>query len=221
MNFLRESPEGIRWAEYRKLELLLSLPFALVIWCYLEFLWILSNRISRLVEIDSVPPSAILYGFHYDSLQNYISTTLISKSGRAIRWIGFHGFLSYLGFFVGCLRTSRYVRFHPRGTKPALDELVEILQKHPNTLFGIFTDAGGPYRRVRESLVKLSIATGRPLVPLHSSFSPKVKIHGHSVPFPFGKCVVNFGVPTFPNELKQLDLQTARDTLEKRLDATN
>jgi 1-acyl-sn-glycerol-3-phosphate acyltransferase len=86
-------------------------------------------------------------------------------------------------------------------------------------MLGIFTDGGGGNRyRVRESLVKLAVRSGRPVVPFRSLYSPGFRLFGEDYPrgFSVKGCSV-FGKPISAEELSRMEPEAARTFLEKSL----
>jgi hypothetical protein len=220
---LKNSPEGLPWHEYKLLEFLLAAPIGYPAGIFLELMWRCSRKNSRLIGVEHLPENAIIYGFHVDVCLNYMTMRLLKDAGRRVLFCGGHNFVSYWAAgpgSMGAYQTWRYDRRLP--TKP-LQQIVNMLGGEPHALFGIFSDgAAGERCRIRESLVKLSIATRRPVVPYRSLYSPSARLGGDDYPvglFVSGTSV--FGQPIEFERLEQLDLEAARMLLENELYAVS
>lgn len=220
MNFVKnpsKSPEGIAWKDYRLGSLLAMAPFSFAATAYLEVVTRFSAPHSRLENFETVPENAILYGFHYDVLANYITMNLISKRTEPVLWIGYHGFLAYSSFFCGVTGNYVNIRYFLNTEEKPLDQLVKLLALYPLRRFGIFTDAGGPYEKVRKSLPDLGIKTNRPLVPLRSIPQKKILIRKHQLPIPGTPVIAKFGKPTYPHESTPALLQSRIEEISRFL----
>ena len=190
-----KTPENIELRAYRWPELV----FAFVVGAPLFLALTAWKRTLRFRNPDlaELPPGAILFGFHehlYVSLMNEI---FYYPGADGPAWLGYHGFLSYVGapfYFYGRLPVFRY----KKSTSPApLDQIISYLRAHPNMRFALATDAGRPYGEVRGSLIKISRATGRPLVAFRYRCERALRIFDHLIPLPFSTVELLFS-PSLP-----------------------
>lgn len=210
-----KSPEGIPWKDYKLFKLLLVLPISLFFAGYLELIWFFSKKKSVLVNFSDVPSNAILYDFHRDVMTNYVTMRMIRSSGKTVKFLNYHGLLSYLAFGCGCTGAYEVIRFRFDSKKRPLQQVIETINYFSEALFGLFTDAGKPYGQVRTSLVEISKATNRPLVPFVSRFQPSLRFFETAIPLPFGKGQAVFGRTIFPDEIKDLSIEAAQQFLQQ------
>jgi hypothetical protein len=178
------SPEEIPWKDYKIISLLIVAPFSLIVGLFLETVWFFSKSKAALVHFDKAPDNAIIYGFHEDVMTNYITMHLIKKKeNHPCIFSGFHGFASYIAFGPGSMGAYKVFRFYYGIKSKPREQIVQYLNSKPSHMFGIFTDAGGPYNKVRKSLISLAIESKRPLVPFRSFYSPCFKLGNSRVPF--------------------------------------
>ena len=216
---LKVSPEKIPWREYKLLQLAVVAPFSIFMAYYLELVSYLSRKNSKLENFDRVPENAILFGFHEDIMTNYVTMRLIKKnSENPCVFSGFHGFFSYVSFGPGAMGAYDVFRFYYGKKIKPRDQIINFLAKNTNRRFGIFTDAGGPFYKVRKSLVELAIKTKRPLVPFRSRYSPGVIFFNNKFPLPIIKGKSLFGEPIDCSKLSNLNIQNARDYLQEKID---
>lgn len=214
---LEISPEGIPWREYRLAGLLLWLPFTVVMAIYLEMVWLVSKRFAKTLGLEKVPNNAIIYDWHADVMTNYLTVHLIKKYRQKITFLGSHDTISYIAFGPGSTGAYEVFRYRRGTDRKPVTQIVSFLDSRPNQILGIFTDAGGPYFHVRESLVNLALASSRPLVPYRSFYRPYLKVMGHFLPLPMVKGASVFGDPIYPAELGKIDSVAATQLLENRL----
>lgn len=219
MNPLKYSPEGLPWKDYRPLQFLAAAPLSYAAACWLEAMWRCSRRHARLVGAETLPDNAIIYDFHVDVCLNYITMHLLKELGKKVVFATSHDFNSYLAAGPGSFGAYQSWRFDRRQPAKPLEQIGEMLEGRPDSILGIFTDgAGGKPFRVRESLVKLAIASKRPLVPFRSLYSPTFRMLGDD--YPKGLVVKGrsvFGAPIAFSDLAALDVETARSMLESAL----
>ncbi|MDB5039220.1 MAG: hypothetical protein JWQ35_2748 [Bacteriovoracaceae bacterium] len=133
-------------------------------------------------------------------------------------WIGYHGIISYSAFCCGLTNKYVNVRFKTKGDQKPIDQLVEMLDRNSQRQFGIFTDAGGPYGKVKGSLVALAKRSGRPLIPLRSFSANHCLLLGHQIPYPKSPVTAVFGKAITPEELSFENPEENRKLLQTRLE---
>lgn len=173
-------------------------------------------------EAAAVPENAICYLFHGEIIYAIATVNLWQdqaiKPERPGAYLGFHGFFSYLGslpFALTGWRTCRYDR--RRGERP-LNVILRYLNNHPGTFF-MRTDAGGPYYKVKGSVIKLSRESGRPLVPFRQFSSRYFVINSHQIPLPGARITTRIGEPITAQELRSLSDEEALKRVQAAMDA--
>lgn len=211
------SPEGIAWSEYNLPQLALMAPFGVPVGLYLEMVWKLSKQDAHIIGAEDLPENAILYDFHIDVATNFITMHLLAELGKKAIFSGYHGFMSYSSFGPGSMGAYHVWRYDRRLKIKPFDQMVAMLKAKPDRILGIFTDAGGPYFKVRDSLPRLAIATGRPLVPFRSLYDPSVLILNQMLPAPRVKGKSLFGKPILAGTLNGIALEERPRFLEQKL----
>lgn len=167
-------------------------------------------------EVSRVPRNAILYSTHLDVISATINPTL--HRGPLIV-VGYHAFLAYLYIVWDRVAGIGHLCYHRVSDVPPLDQLQAMFRKYPEHRFWIFTDSGGPYGRVRKSLVILSRESGRPTVAARLKASRFFHLLGHRIPSPFSRVTITFAEPVTAAELSALSPEAARDRLQAQLDS--
>jgi hypothetical protein len=212
------SPEGLPWKDYKLGQLVLMAPFGLSVGAYLQLVWKLSRDRARLIGREHLPDNAIIYDYHTDVATNFVTMHLLRESGKKVVFAGYHGFLSYSTFGPGSMGAYDVWRYHRGSSEKPFDQIVAMLNSCPDRIFGIFTDAGGPYFQVRESLARLSLATKRPLVPYRSLYSPiALNLFGQKIPAPRVEGRSILGQPIAHETLSQIPLKSRASYLDRKL----
>ncbi len=212
------SPEGIPWKNYKLGQWALMAPFGMSVGMYLQLVWKLSKGQSQIVGLEHLPENAILYDFHVDVATNFITMHLLREAGKKVIFSCHHGFLSYSTFGPGSMGAYDVWRYDRKLKEKPFDQIVAMLAARPNRVFGIFTDAGGPYFKVRESLPRLALATGRPLVPFRSLYKPiAFNLSGQKIPAPRVNGKSFIGSPILPETLSQIASEKRQEFLELKL----
>ena len=81
------------------------------------------------------------------------------------------------------------------------------------------TDAGGPYYKVKGSVIKLSRESGRPLVPFRQFSDRHVVINSHQIPLPGARIITKIGAPITAEELRSLSDEDALKRVQSAMDA--
>ncbi|MCK5681407.1 lysophospholipid acyltransferase family protein [bacterium] len=109
-----------------------------------------------------------------------------------------------------------------RGGATAMYQLIEKMQKNPETSAGMLGDGPrGPARKLKMGALKIAQATGAPILPFaYSAKSHKLfaSWDRFMLPLPFSPLVVIFGEPMLvPAELSQVEVEGLRCELEASL----
>ncbi len=114
-----------------------------------------------------------------------------------------------LGFHMWIYRRNSTVR--PR------DQIIELIRSR-GCHIGLFTDAGGPYGRVKRGLATIARATDAFVVPVIARCRPRVRLPRpwrYGVPLPYCSVVVLNGSPLDGRTAALTDYQSAIDKLEQ------
>jgi lysophospholipid acyltransferase (LPLAT)-like uncharacterized protein len=136
----------------------------------------------------------------------------IGHDGLASRMLQRTG--ARLGYHLWIYRRRSLVR--PR------DQIVELMRTRGCNI-GLFTDAGGPYGRVKPGLVHIAAATNALVVPLVARGKPLLRVRRpwrHGVPLPYCRVVVHHGPPLDGARTTLDQYQRALDELERRTAAS-
>jgi hypothetical protein len=225
MKELQPSPrytlEGNPLSEYHWPSLIASMPGNLLIEL-LRRLFTPFIRAETPHVAASVPENAICYLFHGEMI--YAIATVKLWQSQAIKpdrpgaYLGFHGFFSYLGSLPFALTGWRTCRYDRRTGERPLNVILRYLNIHPGTFF-MRTDAGGPYYKVKGSVIKLSRESGRPLVPFRQFSDRHFVINSHQIPLPGATIITKIGAPITAEELRNLSDDEALKRVQSAMDA--
>jgi len=193
---------------------LLALPFALAFLCALKILSYFVKVTPS--ELGKLPPNALLYGTHLDVFSACLSPNFHDPSMIVI---GYDGFLPSLYIPWDHLVGISHLCYRRDSSTPPLDQLLNMFTQHAGHRFWIFTDSGGPYGRVRKSLVILSVESQRPVVAMKLTPSRYFRILEHRIPLPFSRITVKFSPPIPHETLAMLSRDAARERLQAAVDA--
>ena len=213
------SPEGIPYADYDARGLALALPVGAASTVLLAGL-----RATTTESLDHrkvrIPANAILYMFHRDIELAIFAPAFWDALGSDFAYLGFHGFASYVGVVWPWLRGYRAFRYARGGSpKKPMEQVLDYLLANPHERFALRTDAGKPYGVVRASLVDFSLATGRPLVAVRQVADRSTQLAGHYFPLPGATIESRVSAPVYPDDLRSLTREAARDRLQNVIDA--
>ncbi len=208
--------EGLPLRDYSIPALLLSAPLALLIYVYGRLMRLLGSEAP--FDASGIPPNAIVYAFHTDTFASGMADGFRDAIGGT--WIGFHGALSYMGSLGFVLRGEPVFRFRRSSQEPRpLQQILEFLAKAEGRIY-IRTDAGGPYKKVKPSLIEMAFQSGRPLVAVRHRLSQEFIVNHHSLPWGRPKLVTVASAPLSAETLKkaasrEAALQLAQDMIDK------
>jgi hypothetical protein len=191
--------EGIPWRDYSVPDILLAIPLAVLIYGYTRLMRLLGSE--KVVFPEDLPRNALVFAFHTDTFASAMADDF--RDGLKATWIGYHGSLSYmgsLGFLVRGEPCFRYQRRNP-ATKP-MQQILDFLKRHQGRVY-IRTDAGGPYKQVKPSLVDLALSSDRPLVAVRHRLSRDFILHHHALPLAGAQLETWISRPLYPEELKK------------------
>jgi len=167
-----------------------------------------------------IPANAILYMFHRDIELAIFAPAFWRMLGPDFAYLGFHGFASYVGVVWPWLHGYRAFRYARGGAgKKPMEQVLDYLRAHPNERFALRTDAGKPYGVVRASLVDFALETGRPLVAVRQIADKTTQIAGHHLPRPSATIESRISAPVYPDDLRALTRDAARERLQHVIDA--
>ncbi|MDA9189354.1 hypothetical protein N9O57_00050 [bacterium] len=199
--------EGIEFKDYNHSQLIWSLPFGLV----LETIWFFQRLVtSDKAEFNEnkIPSNAIIVTFHSDSYLDPLSSTLWRKFARKnYYWIGFHGFLSYIGTFRAMMMGVGAYRYRRNCEKRPMDQIRDFLSDNLDCQVMIRTDSGGPYNKVRPSLIDMAIRYDRPLVCMRVHSSKFFLINQHKIALP--GAIIRAGISN------TIEVDVLKDAVEK------
>lgn len=224
MKYLQQAPhdtlEGNALSEYHWPSLIASLPGNVLIEVCRRLLAPFFKA-DEPGETASVPDNAICYLFHGEIFYAIATVKLWQRHAvdpqRPSAYLGFHGFFSYLGSLPFALTGWRTCRYDRRKGERPINVILRYLARHPGKFF-MRTDAGGPYYRVKGSVVKLSRASDRPLVPLRQFADRYIVINQHQIPLPGARIFTKIGKPIPAHELRALSDADALMRVQKAMD---
>jgi hypothetical protein len=212
----RCSREGLPLGSYHLGALVASLLPAVVVTLLLRLLRLSMRRLP--VAEGAIPRNAIVYLFHSDVYAYEVTHDLwrrLLSAGDA--YLGYHGLKSYMGSLTPYLDGLRCMRYDRRNKSRPMAQILSFLSRNPGR-FILRTDAGGPYGRVRKSLVEMALATHRPLVPMRQVASRSLIVFGHHIPLPGATIETRIGAPIEPHTLTALGIEGATRLLQARID---
>jgi hypothetical protein len=187
-------------------------------WRTVRVKWV--PEITSLIEFfRSQTRPIICYGWHAYELLCWLSfkvfppemiPTVIAHDGLLSRAL--HRASTWYGFPVYAFRRNSPVR--PK------DQLIEFLRKEcPVT--GVFADAGGPDRQIRQGLVDLAQASESWMVPMAMRTKPGLLVGSRQryfIPLPFSTVTAFHGTPLDGSFITRQQCKAALDTLEASID---
>ncbi len=213
--------EGNPISDYRWFALLASVPGNLMLEA-MRALLRPTLTVHDVEGLDAIPDNAICYLFHPEMIHAVATVDLwqryMNGGTHPGYYLGFHGLASYVGALPFAARGVRALRFDRRSPQKPFQQIIQHLIHNPGRFF-IRTDAGGPYGRVRGSLLGLSAATGRPLVPMRQFASRSVKIWGHHFALPGAVITTRIGSVISPSDLQALPDADALVKLQSAIDS--
>jgi hypothetical protein len=186
--------------------------------CFFLFLGFLRIFCRMRKPLGSKPPAnAIVYWSHTDIYPQQIDGIFSRDQQFKMALLGSRTLLSYIWYPWHFFRGFFIFRPQLSGPKP-FHQISDYLKKNPNLRVGIMTDSGGPYGRVRPTLVGLSLVTNRPLVALKSRASHSIKIKSHHIPLPFSRVWSEFSDPISAEQLRNLGEKEALALVQRRFE---
>lgn len=207
---------GVKLSDYRAPGLLLAIPLGVLLRAYI----LLCRFTSRIrVEGENPPPRSILFFIHRDYYLSITVTPPFLEAVGKLVWLGYHGFYSYVPWrwFIG--PDVLVCRYPLKSAQKPFSYILEFMKRHPDRTYVQYTDSGGPYGRVRESLVRLAQEMDRPVVACRVFTTSYVPILQHHFPLPFGRIQLSFASPVPASTLKSLPVAEGREIIQNTLDA--
>lgn len=196
--------EGIPLHQYNLFSLLSAIPVALLLE---TFFWLqrMVTHDKGITTNNDLPPNAIIVTFHGDSYLDPLSVKAWNYlSNSRYHWLGFHGFLSYIGSMRAMFYRIKAFRYKTKSKIRPMDQVREFLNNYQSGQLMLRTDAGGPYGKVRPSLIKLAIESKRPLVCMRTSASRFITINHHKLGTPGSVIETKISCPIEYEKLEKL-----------------
>ncbi len=215
------TPENLSLADYRLAELALALPVSAAL--ELPLLALRATTREAPLEGPDMPPRALVCMLHKDLYLSAFAPSFWEALGPDFAYLAFHGFASYVGMIWPNLRGYQAFRYQLKTAKRSserarpLAQTLSFLEKHLGR-FALRTDAGGPYGRVRASLVDMAIASDRPVVVVRQCADRTTHVRGHALPLPGAQVKSRVSRAVDPSSLRLLDREGGRELLQRLLD---
>lgn len=221
-SFFSQTPnaEGLGWNEYNHFALAAAVPPAAAVFLCGEMLKKTVAIVDTFDDINNrMPDNAIVYLMHSDIWVSAVSTQSLARIFTPeSSYLGYHGYLSYLGSGWSYALGLKCYRYDRKSSLSARDQVLSFVEKTPGRFF-LRTDAGGPYGRVRASLVDMALAANKPLVPLRQFATRHKTFKHHQIPLAGAQIHVCTGEPLWPEDLTKLPREEARAMLQKSMDS--
>lgn len=206
---------------YKFFDLLRAVPVAIPLFFYIKVMQLTARRPLPKGDWSSLPPNALIYGYHRLFYFFHSVAGGTRKSDPKVWWMGYHGFASYFPFLLALTNRYHFYRFRMVKDPRPLQQTLAFLHTIPDERFGLLTDAGGPYHRVRPSIYDMVQATGRPVVAIAMEADRYFKIGNHLIPLPFCKFEIRMSRVIPPGELLALGRERATELLQRVVDELN
>jgi len=214
----RLSREQIPFNEYRWGQVLLSLPFVLL----LRFVYFLMSFVTTEAEAEfkaPLPSNAMVIIFHTEFPSFPLTPRFWKTHVPGLAWVGIHNFISYAASLFIYDWGYRAIRFDPRSKTRPMDKVREYLKEDVKEIFGLRTDSGGPYEIVRHSAVTMALTSGRPVVAIRQRPSRYFTFNSHLIPLPGATIHTYVSAPVPAERLAALDIEEARQLLQTTIDS--
>lgn len=213
--------EGNPFSSYNWVQLIASMPISLLFEAY-GLICSQTTQHTIVGSLDKVPENSILYLFHQELAAAVVTaddwTRIAHNPRNPGGYLGFHGFLSYMGSLPFMRRGWLACRYRRTSEAKPFDQITAFLRSHKG-LFVIRTDAGGPYGTVRSSLVRLSIASNRPVVPVRQVADRSFRFLGHTFPLPGATITTHIGQPLAPEIFENKGETEGREMAQRAIDS--
>jgi hypothetical protein len=214
------TPEEVTLREYRLVQLAAATPVGIGARVGVRGLARLVSEAEPEIQ-QSIPASAILCFFHPEQILSAVCRRFWQQLAQhRVIGVGFHGFTSYVTSFAAWPGHPGWSAFrYTRGTPDRpFEQLRRYLAARTEGLVAIGTDAGGPFFRVRSSLIRLAIETGRPVVGVRHRATRAPVLWHHAVPTPASR-IWTTTTPVFAaGELAQLDVTAATQQVQEAME---
>lgn len=218
MQFLdRVTREGIPYRQYRWGQLLLAIVPGYLLHLLFTLLWTTLRETGH--EKDRSLGNAIIVLYHPEFPITLSAQTTWRRHFRGVAYLGIHNWISYVTSVLCYLDALPAVRYDRATGKRPMDQVLEYLNTHPSVPFALRTDSGGPYRKVRTSIVRLALQTNRPVICLRQTASKAVVLHQHLFPLPFSTVNVSISEPISVETLQCLTLEEATALVQRTMDS--
>ncbi len=207
----------VQWSSIRKVKYAVAFCFGLgfAFLLHLSRLWI---REGRIIIRETIPENAIVYAYHPEVYLLVGAPSFWKAKLPRMLGLGNHSFVSYLAGLSAVIWNMKILRFERGTAKRPLDQIIETLEQFPDYSFGLRTDSGGPYFKIRDSLLELALRTKRPLVALRQNASKSLRIHHHSFALPGAMVNLSTSEVIRYEDLKDLSRKDALKLIQDRID---
>jgi hypothetical protein len=162
--------------------------------------------------VSPLPPRSLVYGFHEILLPGILASQYI----KGIVWVNNDTAGGIAGSAPALLAGLRIFRLSSAGRIRPYEQLATFL-KSVDAPVGLLSDGGTRDRRVRASLPRLALDSGRPLVPIVTNVSHSARLAGQTYPLPLSTIVVKTGEPISPRDIVGMTNDSSREYLAKSL----
>lgn len=213
-----ETKEGIPLREYRWVQLGLAFfPGFLMHSICTAIGWTLKEKIEG--EITNGGRAPIIVVFHREFPITVTAPHSWNKLFHGIGYLGVHNWISYCTSVLCYLDGLKAVRYDRRSGKKPLFQVVDFLNQNALVPFAIRTDSGGPYERVRTSVVKMAIQANRPIVCIRQSADRSWRFWDHFFPKPFASVITRVSAPISAQTLRPLSVEEATAQIQLVMDS--
>lgn len=210
------SPEGIPYKEYKTIKFILGAIISFLGFVIYKIL-IGRNKNQVIVNKQYIVENAINYGFHHETFLNSLDLCAEVYKIKKIKWLGSHSFLSYLTSLPCMFYRLPCFRYNPKSKMRPIYQIINFLTNYDG-MFYLMTDSGGNYSKINPSLIKMALATNRPLVPVRNRVDRTFRLFGHYFALFPGKWEMIFGKPVYPEQLRDLSRECRIELLQDRID---
>ena len=169
--------------------------------------WTLREKVEGELKTSDSAPIVVVY--HREFPITLSAQRTWKKLFKGVGYLGIHNWISYCTSVLCYLDGLPAVRYDRRtGLKP-LNQVLDFLRQNRPLPFAIRTDSGGPYNRVRSSVVRMALEANRPIVCVRQTSDHTVRIFDHFFPLPFSHVVTRVSDPIVPQALSHLTMEDA------------
>jgi len=209
--------EGLPRREYRWAQLLLAVIPGGVLHAFFTVIGLtLKENSPRTPKTEGNAPLIVL--FHWEFPITLSAQKTWRDQFRGVGFLGIHNWISYVTSVLCYLDALPAVRYDRRSGKKPFQQVMEFLRKNPTKAFSLRTDSGGPYNRVRTSVVTMALESHRPIVCVRQSADRTWRAWDHYIPKPFAHITTRIADPVLPETLRALSREDATAHVQAVMD---